>query len=122
MARLKFITLKESLELYPIESNNQQCKESKEKKESNKMIDLKDLVNSIDDLRGTIGEVVSELMEINNKTSKKQIKLFYGGAQEALERDVNEFCEKVNVIDIKFAECFDAGDSYTTIMVIYEKE
>lgn len=32
MARLKFITLKESLELYPIESNNQQCKESKEKK------------------------------------------------------------------------------------------
>ena len=91
------------------------------------MIDLKDLVNSIDDLRGTIGAVVSELIEvklieINNKESIKQIKLFYGGAQEALERQVNEFCEKVNVIDIKFAECFDAGDGYTTIMVIYEKE
>lgn len=49
----------------------------------------------------------------------KQIKLFYSVGNAPLEHRVNEFCETVDVIDIKLAE---GAEDTTTIMVIYEKE
>lgn len=56
----------------------------------------------------------------DNKMARK-IKLFYGGASiEALEKQVNDFCSREKVIDIKLAEGVETDREYTTIMVIYD--